>query len=120
MAFNIFGSDKTENVVNNSTSVTTTNNIAVNPAFAFNFGEQFLTPVANTLTDINAGLIQRFAPLAEGIQGSIDNANRLAGDLRRTADFSVNPGLARAPQGPSPFLLIGATILGLVAVRKFL
>lgn len=116
MAFNIFGSDKYEQHV--TTNQTTNVGVEVNPAF--HFGPEFLQPLAQTLGEINGGLIQRFEPLASGIQGSLDNANRLAADLRRTADFSINPGLAQAPQGPSPIFLIGLTIIGIIAVRKFL
>lgn len=116
MAFNIFGSDKTyhTSTVNQTTNV----GVEVNPAF--HFGPEFLQPLAQTLGEINGGLIQRFEPLASGIQGSLDNANRLAADLRRTADFSINHALASGPQGPSPLLLIGLTIIGIMAVRKFL
>lgn len=112
MAFNIFGSDKgpvTTNNVNQTVNV----GVEVNPAF--NFGPTFLQPLADTLGQINGQIVDRFAPLAEGIQGSIENANRLTSDLRRTANFSTNPALGQPQASVSPVLLavlaIGAILL---------
>ncbi|MDO8356964.1 MAG: hypothetical protein Q7U76_11295 [Nitrospirota bacterium] len=116
MAFNIFGSDKgpvTTNTINQTVNV----GVEVNPAF--HFGPEFLQPLATTLGEINGNLIDRFQPLAEGIQGSIQNANRLAGDLRRTADFSVNPGLGPA-SSLSPVLVIVLALGGALLLRKLL
>ena len=113
MAFNIFGSDKgpvTTTTVNQTVNV----GVEVNPYF--NFGSQFLQPLADTLGQINGNIVDRFAPLAEGIQGSIENANRLATDLRRTANFSPNPALVQPQASVSPVLLVA---LGVVAILLF-
>jgi hypothetical protein len=116
VAFNIFGSDKTEH----NTSVYQTTNVGVEVNPAFHFGPEFLQPLAQTLGQINQGIVDNYAPLAGRIQDSLENANRLAVDLRRTADFSLNPAIARAPQGPSPVLLFGLALLTVWAAKKML
>lgn len=109
MAFNIFGSDKgpvTTTTVNQTVNV----GVEVNPAF--HFGPEFLQPLATTLGEINGNIIDRFQPLAEGIQGSIENANRLSADLRRTANFSTNPALGQPQSSMSLVLLVAVAVGG--------
>lgn len=107
MAFSLWGGSNEHSTVqvNNQTT-----NVAVDVNPSFNFGPQFLQPLANSLMQINEGLNQRYEPLAAGIQSSIENANRLAGDLRRTANFSMNPAVGADAAGP-PYLLIGAALV---------
>ena len=108
-----FGGDSSTTVV--QTNYQTTNvGVTVNPQL--NFGPQFLTPLAQTLGEINQGIVDRFEPIAKDIRGTLDNTNRLAGDLRRTADFSPNPAAAPpSPTQPSMLLLgMGAVLLGVL------
>lgn len=116
MAFNIFGSDKGPTT---TTTVNQTVNVGVEVNPAFHFGPEFLQPLATTLGEINGNIVNRFQPLAEGIQDSIQNANRLSSDLRRTADFSVNPGLAPA-SSLSPVLVIVLALGGALLLRKLI
>lgn len=115
MAFNIFGSDKGPVTTNN---VTQNVNVGVEVNPAFNFGPQFLQPLATTLGEINGQIVDRFAPLAQGIQGSIENANRLATDLRRTANFSTNPALGQSQASVSPVLLVAVVVGAFFLYKK--
>jgi len=115
VGFSLFGGSSETTVVQTNNQ-TTNVGVTVNPSF--NFGPQFLQPLAETLGSINQGIIDRFEPLAQGIQGSIQNANRLAGDLRRTADFSTNPAMTPIPSSPPVLLLAAALIVGLVLTKS--
>lgn len=117
MAFCLFGCPSSTQTVQTNNQ-TTNVSVEVNPAISF--GSEFLRPIADSLMAINEGIVGRLDPLAKGIQGSIDNANRLTGDLRRTANFSVTPAAQPVGSGPSPLVMIGGAALLAVLLNKLL
>lgn len=111
MAFN-----QTKNTTN--VSINQDVNVGVSVTPQFNFGAEFLSPIADSLTAINSGLVDTYRPLTQSIQGSIDNVNRLAGDVRRTGDFAISPTAQPGNAGPSPGLLLaGGLVLAVVAYK---
>ena len=113
MAFN-----QTKNTTN--VSVSQEVNVGVNVTPEFHFGSEFLSPIAQSLSAINDGLVSTYQPLTQSIQGSIDNVNRLAGDVRRTENFSLSPAASPQSSGPSPLLLLAGGLLLAVALNKLL
>jgi hypothetical protein len=114
VAFNIGGGDKTYT----TQTVNQTTNVAVEVNPAFHFGSEFMQPIGQALSSINDGLVSTYQPLTQSIQGSLDNVNRLAGDIRRTADFSINPAVMPPAPGPSPLVLIGLGLVAVLLVKK--
>lgn len=105
------------NQTKNYTNVTVEQNVDVNVNPEFHFGSEFLTPIAQSLSAINDGLVNTYSPLTRSIEGSIQNVNRLAGDIRRTADFSLTPAASPAPSvSLAPVVLIGAGGLAVLLV----
>lgn len=113
MAFN-----QTKNTTN--VNIDQTVNVGVDVTPQFFFGSDFLSPIAQSLSSINDGLVNTYRPLTESIQGSIDNVNRLAGDVRRTGNFSLAPAAQPNNAGPSPALLLAGGLVLAVAIHKLL
>jgi|CXWL01.1.fsa_nt_gi hypothetical protein len=113
MAFN---QTKNTTTVNLSQEV----NVGVEVTPQFNFGSEFLSPIAQSLTAINEGLVSTYQPLTQSIQGSIDNVNRLAGDVRRTGNFSLSPSAGPQDSGPSPLLMLAGGLVLAVVLYKLL
>lgn len=112
----LFGGDSSNTTIQ-TTYQTTNVGVTVNPSL--NFGPQFLTPLAQTLGEINQKIVDRFEPIAQDLRGSLENTNRLAGDIRRTANFSPNPAAAPPPPSQPSMLLLGmGTLLLGVLISK--
>lgn len=110
MAFN-----QTKNTTN--VSINQEVNVGVEVTPEFHFGSEFLSPIGQAISAINEGLVSTYQPLTQSIQGSIDNVNRLAGDVRRTGNFSLAPEAGPQSSGPSPLLMLAGGV-GLVLVLR--
>ena len=112
------GFNQTKNITTVSLSQEVNVGVEVNPQF--HFGSEFLSPIAQSLSAINDGLVSTYQPLTQSIQGSIDNVNRLAGDVRRTADFSLAPAAGLQSSDPSPLLMLAGGLVLAVVLYKLL
>lgn len=113
MAFNT-----TKNTTN--VAIDQTVNVGVDVTPVFNFGSGFLTPISDAISGINENLARQYQPITDSLTGSIENANRLAGDVRRTADFSLSPTAQPGNAGPSPVLMLAGALVLAVVLHKLL